>query len=89
MRVNGTLEILERLHNTASGGPRFKIRVGKVDMVTKPNSDISYALTNYDGKSVSVTYKTYYNRPTLQSIQLFDPIEKLSDDSDAFAEDNS
>ena len=67
----GTLNIIERLDNSAAGNPRYLISIGDRQCKTGINSMHGYAMTNFEGKHVRATIGMHYNTPTLESIVCF------------------
>lgn len=67
-RHTGTLEIIKRLPSSFFGNPRYEVRVDGFKAVTQVDSMISYGITNDEGKTVTATIGTHYNRPTINSI---------------------
>ena len=65
----GKLEIIERLNNSASGNPRFLVRVDGWTCRTKPDASYNYDIPNLDGRTVRAEVGTYYGRATIESIQ--------------------
>lgn len=65
---NGKLEIIRRLTSSVNGNPRFEISVDGFTCVTGVDSMHGYEVQNLDGKQVSATIGTHYNKATLESI---------------------
>jgi hypothetical protein len=69
-RHTGTLEIIERLKNSAFGNPRFLLRIDGITCRTAPDASLGYSVQNYDGKTVTATIGTYYGVTTVGSIKI-------------------
>lgn len=67
-RHNGKLEIIERLHNSTNGNPRYLLRIDGTTCRTGVDSQHGYSITNFDGKIVNATIGTHYGRATLNTI---------------------
>jgi len=65
----GTLQIIDRLPNSANGNPRFILTIDGFTCYTAPDSAHGYAVQNHDGKRVKATIGTHYNKPTLHTLK--------------------
>ena len=74
-KYTGTLNILGRENNSVMGNPRYRAFIELTDegdgfeVLTKPNSGIAYALTNFDGKKVTVELGDYHKRLNIYSLK--------------------
>ncbi|MHC4977286.1 MAG: hypothetical protein ACYTF7_11905 [Planctomycetota bacterium] len=64
----GTLRILERMNNSASGNPRYRIEIDGHECVTKPDSSYGYEITNHADKRVRAHIGTHYGKATLAAL---------------------
>ena len=69
-RHTGKLEIIERLHNSVNGNPRFLIRIDGFICRTGVDSQHGYGITNYNRRNVTATIGTHYGRATLNTIEV-------------------
>jgi hypothetical protein len=67
-RHTGTLELVKRLNNSASGNPRFQLRCDGWTFITQPDCMVAYMIENYIGKRVIVTVGTHYGKCQLKSL---------------------
>lgn len=68
-RHTGTLEVVERLVNSANGNPRFVIRVDGFTCRTPVDSMYDYQISNFEGKRVEATIGTHYGVATLNTLK--------------------
>lgn len=71
----GTLRITGRENNSVMGNPRYRAFLQVTDegdgfeVLTKPNCQIGYMITNFDGKKVTVKLGDYRKRTCIYSIE--------------------
>lgn len=71
----GTLFITGRENNSVAGNPRYRAFLQLTDegdgfeVLTRPNDMIAYALSNFDGKRVTVKLGDYRKRTCIYSIE--------------------
>ena len=68
-RHSGILSIIKRENNSVNGNPRYLCFVDGVSFYTAPDSMHGYSISNYDGKNVTLTIGTHYNKATLNTIE--------------------
>lgn len=65
----GTLDILTRLPSSASGNPRWLLRLDGWTCRTLVDSCEAYGITNLDGKQVTAELGTHYGTCHAQNIR--------------------
>ena len=78
-RHTGTLNIIKRLDNSASGNPRYLLSIDGFTCRTMVDSMCGYEVPNYDGKEVSATIGTHYKHATLNTINRRNSYESIGE----------
>lgn len=68
-RHTGKLDVIKRLPSSRNGNPRYLLRIAGYTCRTAPDAGIAYAITNYDGKTVTALIGSHYGVATLDTIE--------------------
>ena len=67
----GTLTVVERLHNSRNGNPRYLLQVAGFTCRTPVDSQMAYTIESLDGKTVDATIGTFRGVATLNTVYVW------------------
>ena len=70
MELTGVVSDIDRLATSYMGNPRYSFMIDGYRVTTGVDSMHAYGIGNYEGKKVTVTAGTHYNKLTLESIEV-------------------